>query len=247
MTILKITDLSVRLGNKQILDGVSCELEAGRCLSVVGESGSGKSTLLKAICGLISFQSGNIKMIDKVIRPQSRRRPGDDAKTLQMVFQDPTASLDPRWPAWRIVTECLPNTSAATLKQAASQLLDDVGLDQACADRFPHELSGGQKQRLGIARAIAPRPKILLLDEPVSALDTSVQAGILDLFARLQAERELTYLFVSHDLAVVRFLADEILVLKDGRVVEKSTTESLLSTPSHPYTQSLIRAAQELD
>lgn len=247
MTLLKITNLSVSLGGKEILSNISLKLEEGATLGVVGESGSGKSTILKSICGLVPIRSGEIDLGGHQLTAKSRRRPGLNAKILQMVFQDPTSSLDPRWQAWQIVTECLPRASSSSLKKSASQLLDAVGLDDSFLTRLPHELSGGQKQRLGIARAIAPEPKILLLDEPVSALDTSVQAGILQLFSQLQEERGLSYLLVSHDLAVVRYLADETVVLKDGVVVERNVTEALLAHPKDPYTESLVQAARALE
>ncbi len=246
MTMLDIKNLYVQRGNTNIVRDVSLQLEFGRCLAIVGESGCGKSTLLQAISGLLPISQGSVMVKGDVATAKRHWRPGAKRNHLQMVFQDPTASCDPRWPAWRLVTEALPRSSKTTLRAKAKKLLEDVGLDAELACRLPQELSGGQKQRLGIARALAPEPSLLLLDEPVSALDVSVQASILQLLIRLQRKRSLSYLFVSHDLAVVRYMADEVAVMQGGVIVERGVTDAILEAPQHPYTQSLLKAARKI-
>ncbi len=246
MTRICIKNLHVVRGHSVVLRDLSLVAQSGECLGIVGESGSGKSTLLHAVCGLLGPASGTIEMITEDGTVLVPKKPGQHRGRLQMVFQDPTASLDPRWPSWRIVTECLPPMTAHKAKEVAKKILDDVELGPSFAERLPGELSGGQKQRLGIARALGNEPSILLLDEPVSALDVSVQAGILNLLKRLQRDRGLTYLFVSHDLAVVSYMAHRIVVLKGGCVVEEGETSQILATPEHPYTKSLVDAAATL-
>ncbi len=246
MTKICIKNLHVVRGHGAVLRDVSLVARSGECLGIVGESGSGKSTLLHTACGILTPASGTIEMITEDGTVLVPGKPGKHRERLQMVFQDPTASLDPRWPSWRIVTECLPPMTTHKAKEIAKKILDDVELGSSFAERLPGELSGGQKQRLGIARALGSEPSVLFLDEPVSALDVSVQAGILNLLKRLQRDRGLTYLFVSHDLAVVSHMAHRIVVLKSGCVVEEGETAHILATPQYPYTKSLVDAAASL-
>lgn len=225
------------------VDGVSLSLDPGRTLAVVGESGSGKSTLARLILGLVPLTSGQVifagthleKLGFAAWRPFRRR--------LQMVFQDPGASFNPRMTVGDILAE--PFLIHGQRSRAAREipgLLEQVGLDASHLGRYPHQLSGGQRQRLGIARALALHPELLVLDEPTSALDVSVQAQILNLLADLQARLGLAYLFISHDLAVVRHMADRVLVMQRGRVVEEGDTEQIFRTPRHPYTRALLES-----
>jgi peptide/nickel transport system ATP-binding protein len=226
------------------VEAVSLQVRAGETLSIVGESGSGKTTLLNAILGLAPMTQGARLLEGRAYDPAAAR----DGR-LQVVFQDPRSSLNPRWPVWRLVTEPMTVAgpmSVAARKAAASALLEQVGLDPRMADRAPAAFSGGQRQRIAIARAIAREPKVLLLDEPTSALDVSAQAQILDLLAELQAAKGLAYIFVSHDLNVVRCISDRIAVMRAGQIVETGDAEQIFNRPGHPYTQALLAATLTL-
>lgn len=215
------------------LDDVSIEIQHGETLGIVGESGSGKSTLAHLIAGLDAPTSGSLKW-------QIERAPGD----VQMVFQDPYGSLDPRWPVGRIVAEPLhrDRLTQSERDDRINTALREVGLDPGAASRFPHQFSGGQRQRIAIARALIARPALVIADEPVSALDVSIQAQILNLLNDLKARHELTYLLISHDLAVIAHLADRTAVLEHGRLVELGETGEVLNRPQSPATKALMRA-----
>jgi ABC-type microcin C transport system duplicated ATPase subunit YejF len=228
------------------VDRVSLNLHRGQTIGIVGESGSGKSTLARALLrmlpsdGAITFQGKNITQLNKrEMRPLRSE--------LQVVLQDPFGSLSPRMTAGQIVTEGLlvhePGMSTKALDARACQALEEVGLDNKLRNRYPHEFSGGQRQRIAIARAIILKPKVVVLDEPTSALDRQVQKQIVDLLRDLQTTHDLSYLFISHDLAVVRAMADHIMVMKDGRLVEEGTPDQVIGSPRDPYTQRLMAAA----
>ncbi|MEE9391126.1 MAG: ATP-binding cassette domain-containing protein [Planctomycetota bacterium] len=249
-TLLSVESLALtfhgRSGDVRALDDVSLEIAPGESLGLVGESGSGKSTLLRVILGLYAPDRGVVKMRGEVISGLSPRQRRPWSRHLQVVFQDPYASLNPRMRVVDIVGEPLrefdPSLARAARRNRTGELLAEVGLTADALDRYPHEFSGGQRQRIGIARALALEPDLLLLDEAVSALDVSVQAQILNLLADLKAEKGLSYLFVSHDLAVVRAIADRIAVMHRGQLVEIGLRDEILRTPQHPYTQRLREA-----
>jgi len=228
--------------------GVSLELAAGETLGVVGESGCGKSTLLRALIGLERINGGRIRFAGEEMtgaRGAALRRL---RRGMQMVFQDPFGSLNPRLRAGQALEEALRanfKLAAAERTRRTAALLERVGLAPALKDRFPHELSGGQRQRLGIARALAVEPQLLLADEPVSALDVSVQAQIINLFAELRRDLNLACLFIAHDLAVVRHLCDRVAVMYLGRIVETGPAAAVYARPRHPYTRALLAAAPE--
>ncbi len=233
-----------RIGSVYAVDGVDLDIGPGETLGLVGESGSGKSTTLFEILGLASPESGAIEVLGRSTSELTRRQARALRGQLQIVFQDPMASLDPRMPVADIVAEPLRalGTDRALIHRRIPELLRLVGLEAAHATRFPHEFSGGQRQRIGIARALAVDPRLLVLDEPVSALDVSIQAGVLNLLQRLKAELGLAYLFVSHDLSVVRHIADRVSVMYMGRTVEAGTVSEVFARPQHPYTQALLSA-----
>jgi oligopeptide transport system ATP-binding protein len=228
------------------VDDVSLRVRAGETVGVVGESGSGKSTLGRAILRL-QPSSGLVRFEDRNLTPLDRRGMQPLRRHLQLVFQDPFGSLSPRMTAGEIVTEGLlvhePSISRKERDRRAAQAFEEVQLDPAWRNRFPHEFSGGQRQRIAIARAIILHPKLVVLDEPTSALDRSVQKEIVDLLRNLQKAHGLAYVFISHDLAVVRALSDEIMVMKSGKVVERGTAEEIFDRPSEEYTRDLIAAA----
>ncbi len=236
-------------GHVKAVDGVSLALRAGTTLGIVGESGSGKTTLGFALLRLIEAQ-GRIRFAGQDIGAVSRRRLRPLRREMQIVFQDPFSSLSPRLSVAQIVEEGLRvharSASAAERRRLVETALAEVGLDARSADRYPHEFSGGQRQRIAIARALVLAPRLVVLDEPTSALDMSVQAQIVDLLRELQRKRGLAYLFISHDLRVVRALAHEILVMQNGRIVEAGPTERLTTAPRHPYTRALMAAAFDL-
>ena len=237
------------IGEVRAVDGVSFELQQGRTLGIVGESGSGKSTTLHEILELAAPQSGSIEVLGTdvaTLSPAGRRTLRRD---IQVVFQDPVASLDPRMPVFELIAEPLQaNGFGKTDIQArVAELLDIVGLRRADASRYPAEFSGGQKQRIGIARALALQPKILALDEPVSALDVSIQAGIINLLLDLQERFGLSYLFVSHDLSVVKHLAHRVAVMFAGAIVEQGDSEQVFGNPQHEYTRRLLGAVPQPD
>lgn len=227
------------------LSDVSLEVAAGRTLAVVGESGSGKTTLGRCIAGIHNPSSGSIFYRGQPISRSILRRDRKARRAIQMIFQDPAASLNPRQRVGRLIGEPLAVHAIVPPDQIArrvEELLDAVGLGATAATKFPHEFSGGQKQRVAIARALSMEPEVLICDEAVSALDVSVQAQIVNLLKDLQRERRLTYLFISHDMAVVRHIADAIAVMQSGRLVELGETEALFRAPRFPYTRSLLDA-----
>ena len=229
----------------EALRGVSFTLHAGRSLGIVGESGSGKSTLARLVmaldrptAGSVRFQGRDLSALDTTALREAR-------SGFQMVFQDPYGSLDPRQRVERIVTEplsALAAIGAAERQARALQVLESVGLRQSDLHKYPHEFSGGQRQRIAIARALITRPRLIVADEPVSALDVSVQAQVLNLMQDLQQQFGVTYLLISHDLAVVQHLCDEVAVLWQGQIVEQGPPAQLFSAPAHPYTRQLLDA-----
>ena len=236
-----------RIGEVRAVDGVSFDLRQGRTLGIVGESGSGKSTTLHQILELVAPQSGSIEVLGQNVANldgRSRRALRGD---LQVVFQDPVASLDPRLPVFDVLAEPLTSNGFSKIEVAerVAGLLGTVGLRREDAGRYPAEFSGGQKQRIGIARALALQPKILALDEPVSALDVSIQAGIINLLLDLQDQLGLSYLFVSHDLSVVKHLADDLVVMFKGSIVEAGDADSVFAAPRHEYTRQLLAAVPQ--
>jgi microcin C transport system ATP-binding protein len=236
-------------GYVKAVDGVSLAVRAGTTLGVVGESGSGKTTLGLALLRLLDAEGG-IRFAGQDIARQRERRLRPLRREMQVVFQDPYSSLSPRLSIAQIVGEGLKvhqlGASEGERRQLIETVLEEVGLDPASADRYPHEFSGGQRQRVAIARALVLKPRFIVLDEPTSALDMSVQAQIVDLLRELQARYGLAYLFISHDLKVVRAMAHEILVMKDGEIVESGATERVMDAPEHPYTRALMAAAFDL-
>jgi len=237
------------IGEVRAVDGVSFELRQGRTLGIVGESGSGKSTTLHEILELVAPQSGSIEVLGSdvaALGPASRRALRRD---IQVVFQDPVASLDPRLPVFELIAEPLRANGfdKADTNTRVAELLDIVGLRRADAARYPAAFSGGQKQRIGIARALALQPKILALDEPVSALDVSIQAGIINLLLDLQERFGLSYLFVSHDLSVVKHLAHDVVVMHAGTIVERGDSVAVFGNPQHEYTRRLLGAVPQPD
>lgn len=231
------------------VDDISFHIEAGETLGLVGESGSGKSTLGRLILRLIEPTSGSIVLEGHDLLAASPSEMRHLRRNLQIIFQDPFGSLDPRMRVEEVIAEPLiihEAMSAATRRQRVGELLRVVGLDESAALRFPHEFSGGQRQRIGIARALALRPKFIVADEPVSALDVSVGAQIVNLMAQLQRDLGLTYLFISHSMPVVRYLATRIAVMYRGKIVEMGTTQQITMQPRQAYTQSLIEATPEV-
>ena len=227
------------------VDDVTFDLRKGETLGLVGESGCGKSTLCRTLLRLEEPTSGEIRFEGTDITHLSRRALRPIRAEMQMIFQDPYASLNPRKRVVQIVGDPLRlhgTESGADLRRTVQELLERVGLSPEHYNRFPHEFSGGQRQRIGIARALGPRPRLIVADEPVSALDVSIQAQIVNLLKDLQKEMELTYVFVAHDLGVVRHVSDRIAVMYLGKVVEVSPAEDLYTTPHHPYTVALLSA-----
>ena len=236
-------------GHIKAVDGVSLSIRAGTTLGVVGESGSGKTTLGLALLRLVEAD-GDIRFAGREIAHETQRRLRPLRREMQIVFQDPFSSLSPRLSIAQIVGEGLQVHRLAKDPEDARRRIDEalveVGLEPDAAERFPHEFSGGQRQRVAIARALVLKPRFIVLDEPTSALDMSVQAQIVELLRELQQRHSLTYLFISHDLKVVRALAHEILVMKDGEIVEAGAAETVMTAPQHPYTRSLMAAAFDL-
>jgi oligopeptide/dipeptide ABC transporter ATP-binding protein len=237
------------VGEVRAVDGVSFELRQGRTLGIVGESGSGKSTTLHEILELTAPQSGSIEVLGSDVATLSAARRRSLRRDIQVVFQDPVASLDPRLPVFDLLAEPLQANGfgKGDIHARVAELLDVVGLRRADATRYPAEFSGGQKQRIGIARALALQPKILALDEPVSALDVSIQAGIINLLLDLQEQFDLSYLFVSHDLSVVKHLAHQVVVMYAGAIVEQGDSRQVFNDPRHDYTRRLLDAVPQPD
>ncbi|MEP7331926.1 MAG: ATP-binding cassette domain-containing protein [Terracoccus sp.] len=228
------------------LRGVSFEVAQGERFGIVGESGCGKSTLLRIISGLDHATSGTVQVEGTDLTGRSDRRLRFLRARLQLVFQDPMSSLDPRMRVRDIIAEPLVAQGLGPSRERVGELLEAVGLRPDAADRYPHQFSGGQRQRISIARALAPRPQILVADEPVSALDVSVRAQVLNLIADLVDELDLTLVFVSHDLSVVRHVCDRVAVMHEGEIVEMGPVADVYDHPQHPYTRQLIAAIPTL-
>ncbi|HEX6275767.1 MAG TPA: ABC transporter ATP-binding protein [Polyangiaceae bacterium] len=253
-TLLALRDVRLHFpspaGAVRAVDGVTLELYAGETLALVGESGCGKSTLARAVVGLERPSSGTVEFRGAPLEPLPARSRRALAKKIQMVFQDPDASLSPRRTVRDAVGEAFDlheRLNRAERERRVQELLSRVGLDATLAPRYPHELSGGQKQRVCIARALAVGPELLVCDEAVSALDVSVQAQILNLLLELKRAQGLSYLFITHDLRVVRHVSDRVAVMYLGQIVEIGATRELFAAPRHPYTRSLLAAVPSLD
>jgi len=237
--------LGRKTGAVRAVEDVSFSIRKGETLGLVGESGSGKSTVGKVVLRLLDATSGRVTLHGEDITDVSGQELRETRRKMQMVFQDPYASLNPRLSAAKTIMEPLENYESLSQEQRldrATELMDRVGLRAESLKRYPHEFSGGQRQRLGVARALALNPSVIVADEPVSALDVSVQAQVLNLLIRLQKELDLTYLFISHDLAVVEHISHRVAVMYLGHIVELADKETLFSNPSHPYTEALLSA-----
>ena len=238
---------------RQVVDGVSFELRAGRTLGIVGESGSGKTTVARIVLGLLEPDAGKVEFLGQDWAGAGRQHVDEQQRRVRrrdisVIYQDPLSSFDPRWSVGQILADALDVAGVTAPQQTAriQQLLEQVRLPTELATRRPLQLSGGQRQRVAIARAIASNPKVIICDEPVSALDVSVQAQVLDLLADLQASLGLAYLFISHDLGVIRHVSDEVLVMRHGKVVESAPVETLFEHPQHDYTRRLLGAVPRL-
>ena len=232
-------------GKVHALNGVSFVVEAGRSLGIVGESGSGKSTLARLVMALERPTTGTVQFLGRDLNSLQPAALREARRDFQMVFQDPYGSLDPRQRVERIVAEPLSAhgiTSREEQRERATTVLLSVGLRGGDLDKYPHEFSGGQRQRIAIARALITRPKLIVADEPVSGLDVSVQAQVLNLLDDLRSEFGITYLLISHDLSVVDHLCDDVAVMTQGRIVEMGTAQSIFQSAAHPYTQALLKA-----
>ena len=255
-TLLRVEDLKIYypvagsgFGKKEFVkavDGVTFEVKKGEVFGIVGESGCGKSTLGRGVCKLENLTSGHVYLDGEDITEYNDRRMRSIQKKVQMVFQDPYASLNPRMSVFDIIAEPLLvhhlYQDKADLEKKVLDLLHRVGLDDYHANRYPHEFSGGQRQRIGIARALAVEPSLIIADEPVSALDVSIQAQVLNLLNELKHDLDLTYIFVAHDLSVVEYISDRVGVMYLGNFVEVGEKEKIYSNPMHPYTQALLSA-----
>ena len=249
--LLRVTDVDVTYKGKGLkkdfkaLNGVSLDIRAGECVGLVGESGSGKTTLGRAVLGLAPVTAGSITMEGKEIAHASRSQRRELARDIQVVFQDPYSSLNPSMSIEQILAE--PMMVRAWTKNDASirvrELLDSVGLPSDAADRRPKEFSGGQRQRIAIARALALDPKLIVCDEPVSALDLTTQSRVLDLFLEIQERTNVAYLFISHDLGVVRHISHRVAVMFGGEIVEWGSGDQVTSNPQHPYSKKLMMAS----
>ena len=255
-TLLRVEDLKIYypvagsgFGKKEFVkavDGVTFEVKKGEVFGIVGESGCGKSTLGRGVCKLENLTSGHVYLDGEDITEYNDRRMRSIRKKVQMVFPDPYASLNPRMSVFDIIAEPLLvhhlYQDKADLEKKVLDLLHRVGLDDYHANRYPHEFSGGQRQRIGIARALAVEPSLIIADEPVSALDVSIQAQVLNLLNELKHDLDLTYIFVAHDLSVVEYISDRVGVMYLGNFVEVGEKEKIYSNPMHPYTQALLSA-----
>jgi ABC-type glutathione transport system ATPase component len=227
------------------LDDVSFSVKKGQCLAIVGESGSGKSTLAKTVMKLLSPDSGEINFMKQNIVNLSSDETRIFRKKIQMIFQDPFSSLNPKFTIRQILSEPLEINMMGDKDEIESKVIEHiklVGLSEDDLSRYPHQFSGGQRQRICIARALIIKPEVIVCDEPVSALDVSIQAQILELLKKLQKKFQLTYLFITHDLRVVKYIADEVIVLQNGKLVEKGSVTQLFNKPSTDYTKALIEA-----
>ncbi len=231
-------------GHVHAVDGVSFTLQSGKTLGLVGESGCGKSTLGRAIIQLIKANSGDVFFLGQNLQKLSNKELKMVRKNLQIIFQDPYSSLNPRMSVQQILSEPFDihgvYENSSEKKQAIEELLVEVGLSSSSLLRYPHEFSGGQRQRIGIARALALKPQLIICDEPVSALDVSIQSQILNLLMDLRDKYHLSYLFIAHDLAVIEHISDEVAVMYLGQIVEHASSVDLYSRPMHPYTQILM-------
>ncbi|MXQ53531.1 ABC transporter ATP-binding protein [Shimazuella alba] len=255
-TLLQVTNLKKhfpvtkgffqkQVGAVKSVDGISFEMQEGKTLGIVGESGCGKSTTGRALLRILEPTEGEVVFDGVNIGKLTKDELRSFRTNMQMIFQDPYASLNPRWTVQQVLEEPLlthGKNSKETIKQRVTELMELVGLSPQQAGRFPHEFSGGQRQRIGIARAIALNPKFIVCDEPVSALDVSIQAQVLNLMKDLQQKFSLTYLFISHDLSVVKFISDRVGVMYLGKLVELAPTDEVFAEPLHPYTKALISA-----
>jgi peptide/nickel transport system ATP-binding protein len=234
-----------------VVDGVSLTIAQGEIIGVVGESGSGKSTLARALLGLAPLTRGRVSLAGMRFDRARGRELRALRRQMQIVFQDPYGSLDPRQPVATLVAEPLhlldQKLAGKDRRARIEAMLARVGLTASDADKFPHEFSGGQRQRIAIARALILEPKVIVLDEAVSALDVSIRAQIIELLRDLSARLGLAYLFITHDLAVVRALADRVLVMQDGKIVEEGAVADIFAAPKHPHTQALIAASPDLE
>lgn len=249
-TILEVENLTkyfaTPAGQLHAVDGVSFSIEEGKTLGIVGESGCGKSTTGRCILKLIEPTSGRIVFDGEDITSYSRRKMRRLRQEMQMVFQDPFSSLDPRQTVSQLISEPIIEhkllSSKADIDRRTLELMETVGLAERYVNVYPHELDGGRRQRIGIARALAVNPKLIVCDEPVSALDVSIQAQILNLLKQLQRDMGLTYIFITHDLSVVKYFSDDIAVMYLGQMVEKAPSDDLFKNPIHPYTKALLSA-----
>lgn len=252
MLELKNIRKTFRKGKESVyaVNDVSLNIQAGEILGLVGESGCGKSTLSRIIMQLLLPDSGSVHLAGTNLSALTRSEIRHHRLDFQMVFQDPYASLNPRLTIFSTLGEALqqrhPQLKGDELRQRVGQLLEMVGLSSRLMQRYPHEFSGGQRQRIAIARALAPEPRIIIADEPVSALDVSIQSQILNLLRHLQKDLGLTMLFISHDLSVVRYLADRIVVMYRGKIVESGDAEEVFDHPKEPYTRQLLAAVPKL-
>lgn len=249
MIAIEVESLVVRYRGRvaPAVDDVSFRVPRGRTVGIVGESGCGKTTLAQALVGLVKPSAGHIRYHGEALTARSRWRRGPPAPA-QIIFQDPQSSLNPRRRVWQIIAEplAIAGTAVSAQRERAQILAAEVGLGAEHLERFPHEFSGGQRQRIAIARALATDSAILILDEPTSALDVSVQAQVLNLLLRLQRERQMTCVFISHNISVIRHMSDEVVVMHAGRVVEAGLAADVLDRPQHCYTRSLIAAVPRL-
>ena len=251
MSYLAVRDLHVHFGDVRAVDGVSFDLHRGEILGLVGESGCGKSTLSRTLMQLQPATAGSMVLDGLDFAALSSRDLRSRRLDFQMIFQDPYASLNPRHTVFSTLAEALctrhPEYEGATLTNKVAELMQRCGMNPAAMRKYPHEFSGGQRQRIAIARALAPEPKLLIADEPVSALDVSIQSQILNLLQTLVDDLELTMIFISHDLAVVRYLSDRIAVMQKGKLVEVGSAEQVFNEPAHEYTKTLLGAVPTIN
>lgn len=250
-SLLNVENVSIRYGELEAVRSVSLSLNAGETLGLVGESGCGKSSLGRAILRLEETTAGRVLFDGSDIRVFKGAKLKTFRAEAQIVFQDPFGSLNPRMSVGAAIEEVLYvhklGKTGAARRERCAELFNDVGLNPDWLKRYPHEFSGGQRQRIGIARALSLEPKLLIADEPVSALDVSVQADIIKLLKKLQRERRLAYLFIGHDLAVVREMSDRIAVMFNGEIVETGAADQICDDPHHPYTKKLLSAVPDID